>query len=80
MHIVNSSRKREKDMKELLAMLCTIDWLANDLHYRSSGPGFYEKHLLADRVRDFGDVDDELKEAYWLGFKKCVPPYDTEIA
>ena len=68
------------NIKTLLALLCAIDWLANDLHYRSEGIGFYEKHLLADRIRDFGDAEDQLKEAYYLGFKSMPPPYDKEIA
>ena len=68
------------NIKTLLALLCAIDWLANDLHYRSEGTGFYEKHLLADRIRDFGDAEDQLKEAYYLGFKSMPPPYDKEIA
>lgn len=67
------------NMKQLLALMCLVDWLANDLHYRSRGRGFYEKHLLADRVRDLGD-DDAIKEAYWLGFRKQNPPADAEIA
>lgn len=66
--------------KTLLALLCAIDWLANDLHYRSEGIEFYEKHLLADRIRDFGDAEDQLKEAYYLGFKEQLPPYDKKIA
>ena len=56
---VNISIMEELDnIKTLLALLCAIDWLANDLHYRSEGTGFYEKHLLADRIRDFGDAED----------------------
>ena len=78
---VNISIMEELDnIKTLLALLCAIDWLANDLHYRSEGTGFYEKHLLADRIRDFGDAEDQLKEAYYLGFKSMPPPYDKEIA
>ena len=68
------------NIKTLLALLCAIDWLANDLHYRSEGTGFYEKHLLADRIRDFGDAEDQLKEAYYLGFKSMPPPDDKEMA
>lgn len=66
-------------MKQLLTLMLLVDWLANDLHYNSRGREFYEKHLLADRVRDLGS-DDELKEAYWLGFKNMSPPPDSEIA
>ena len=58
-----------ENIKTLLALLCAIE-----------GTGFYEKHLLADRIRDFGDAEDQLKEAYYLGFKSMPPPYDKEIA
>ena len=66
-------------MKELLTLIIVADWLANDLHYRSSGSGFYEKHLLADRIRNVGSID-ELKESYFLGFKTCLPPLDVGLA
>ena len=69
----------DKDMTQLLATMLLVDWLADDLHYNSRGAGFYEKHLLADRVRDLGD-DDAIKEAYWLGFKGANPPDDAAIA
>ena len=57
-----------KEIDNLLALICVIEWLANDLHYNSIGNGFYEKHLLADRIRDF-DVKDEIKETYLSGLK-----------
>lgn len=66
-------------MEKMLAMLCVIDWFANDMHYQSRGRGFYEKHLLADRVRDFGSAADDIKEGYFLGYKKENPPKDIEI-
>lgn len=69
----------DKSMKQLLALMCVVDWLANDMHYKVRGPNFYELHLLADRVREVGN-DDEIKEAYWLGFRNTPPPADTEIA
>lgn len=67
-------------MKNLLALLCVADWFANDLHYKSTGIGFYEKHLLADRVRDFDSSDDDIKEKYFLGYKGQIPPSDVEVA
>ena len=67
-------------MKNLLALLCVGEWFANDLHYKSTGIGFYEKHLLADRVRDFGSSEDDIKEKYFLGYKGELPPLDVDIA
>ena len=67
-------------MKNLLALLCVAEWFANDLHYKSTGIGFYEKHLLADRVRDFGSSEDDIKEKYFLGYKGELPPLDVDIA
>ena len=67
-------------MKNLLALLCVADWFANDLHYKSTGIGFYEKHLLADRVRDFDGAEDDIKEKYFLGYKGELPPLDVDIA
>lgn len=66
-------------MKNLLALICVADWFANDLHYKSTGIGFYEKHLLADRVRDFGSAEDDIKEKYFLGYKGQIPPSDVEV-
>ena len=67
-------------MKNLLALLCVAEWFANDLHYKSTGIGFYEKHLLADRIRDFGSSEDDIKEKYFLGYKDELPPLDVDIA
>ena len=41
---------------------------------------FYSLHLLADRVKDFGSAEDDLKEGYWLGCLDTTPPSDREIA
>ena len=71
--------RKTSNMKELLTLIIVADWLANDLHYRSSGSGFYEKHLLADKIRNVGSID-ELKESYFLGFKTCLPPLDVGLA
>ena len=68
-----------KEIDNLLALICVIDWLADDLHYNSIGNGFYEKHLLADRIREFG-VEDEIKETYYLGWKGVTPTLDSELA
>ena len=64
----------------ILTMLTVVDWLANDLHYQFEGKGFYENHLLADRVRDFGSAKDDYRETYWLGFLGKKPPLDKDIA
>lgn len=59
---------------EILMLLMVEDWFADDLHYNSCGKSFYEKHLLADRIRDFGSAMDDLKECYYLGFLNSTPP------
>lgn len=63
----------------ILTMLTVVDWVAQDLHYQYEGLGFYECHLLADRVRDFGSAEDDYKEAYWLGHMNQKPPLDKQI-
>lgn len=61
-------------MEDIVAMLTVIDWIADDIHYNSRGESFYSLHLMADKIRDFGDAADELKERYWLGFLETTPP------
>ena len=67
-------------MIDVLVALEVVKWLASDLHYNSTGPMFYSLHLLADRVKDFGSAEDDLKEGYWLGCLDTTPPSDREIA
>lgn len=68
-------------MENILTLLLVIDWLCNDLHYAAEGTdNFYARHLLADRVRDFGSADDDIKECYYLGARGIVPPPDEVIA
>lgn len=67
-------------MIDVLVMLEVVKWLASDLHYNSTGPMFYALHLLADRVKDFGSAEDDLKEGFWLGCLDTTPPADREIA
>ena len=67
-------------MIDVLVAIEVVKWLASDLHYNSTGPMFYALHLLADRVRDFGSAEDDLKEGYWLGCLDTTPPSDREIA
>lgn len=67
-------------MIEVLVALEVVKWLASDLHYNSTGPMFYALHLLADRVKDFGSAEDDLKEGFWLGCLDTTPPADREIA
>lgn len=66
-------------MNEVLMAIRIIEWLAKDIHYRSNDQWFYALHLLADKV-DFGDSEDELKEAYYLGFREELPPTERQIA
>jgi len=65
-------------MLEVLAQICSIRWIAKDMHYRSHDEWFYALHLLADKV-DFGNGEDDLKEAYYLGAKEMLPPTEEEI-
>ena len=65
-------------MKEILIYLCVIKHIANNLHYRSSDEWFYALHLLADKL-DFGSAEDDIKEAYYLGFLEQLPPDEKEI-
>lgn len=67
-------------MDSILEMLMVVDWLANDLHYQFKGEGFYENHLLADRVRNFGSAEDDLKEVYFLGQLGTTPPLDKAVS
>ena len=62
-------------MEDLIAMIMCVQILADDLHYRSRGTEFYSHHLLADRVKDGLDKQiDAIKESYWLGELRVVPP------
>ena len=65
---------------KIIMLLMVEDWFADDLHYNSCGKSFYEKHLLADRIRDFGSAIDDLKECYYLGFLKSTPPPTATFA
>lgn len=68
-------------MENILTLLVLIDWLANDVHYAvDTTKNFYSRHLLADRVRDFGSAEDDIKEKYYLGFCNELPPGDDVIA
>lgn len=68
-------------MENILTLLVLIDWLANDVHYAAdTTKNFYARHLLADRVRDFGSAEDDIKEKYYLGFRNELPPGDDVIA
>lgn len=64
-------------MIEVLSIMKVIEWIAKDLHYRSSGNEFYALHLLADKI-EF-DSEDELIEAHFLG-NGLVPPTQNDIA
>lgn len=62
-------------MKMLLANVEAVKMLAADWHYNAIGNPFYGLHLLADKIADdFNGLEDELKEVYYLGEKKSVPP------
>ena len=65
-------------MKDVLVQIEIVKWLAKDMHYRSYDEWFYALHLLADKI-DFGNAEDDLKEAYYLGMKETLPPTEEEI-
>lgn len=65
-------------MKDVLVQMEIVRWLAKDMHYRSYDEWFYALHLLADKI-DFGNSDDDLKEAYYLGMKGQLPPTEEEL-
>ncbi len=65
---------------DIIIMLIVEDWFADDLHYNSFGASFYEKHLLADRIRDFGSAMDDLKECHYLGSMDTTPPSSAFLA
>lgn len=60
-------------MIEVLIALQNLEWIAKDAHYRTHDEMFYALHLLADKA-DLGSSVDDLKEAYYLGFKNETPP------
>lgn len=66
-------------MNDVLVYMMLVEWAAKNLHYGAEGHGFYGLHLLADKI-DFGTSADDLKEAYYLGFKNELPPTMAELA
>lgn len=67
-------------MQNVIVNLIVVNWICNDLHYKWRGHSFYGMHLLADRVRDFGSAEDDINEAYYLGFCNEIPPSDVSNA
>lgn len=66
-------------MLEVLENLLVVEWAANLLHYETVGREFYEIHLLADRIKDFGTAADDIKEKFYLGTLLSTPPRDVDI-
>lgn len=66
-------------MNRVLEDIEVIKWTANNMHYETRGVSFYQLHLLADRVKDFGSDVDDLKEKYYLGQNMTTPPRDVDI-
>ena len=65
-------------MLDVMIAVAIVEWIAKDMHYRSYDEWFYALHLLADKI-DFGNSDDDLKEAYYLGMKGQLPPTEEEL-
>ena len=62
-------------MKTLIAQIQAAGFIARDWHYQASGPSFYAQHLLADKVADGLESSlDEIREVYYLGEKRSIPP------
>lgn len=63
---------------EVLVSIELVEWLLKDVHYRAQDEWFYALHELAERI-DFGDVEDDLKECYWMGERTELPPDEATI-
>jgi len=68
----------EKTVFDVLIAIEALEWLKKDMHYRTNDEFSYALHLLADKI-DFGDVEDDLKEVYFLGWKSELPPTEEVI-
>lgn len=67
-----------KSAYDVLIAVETVEFLKKDLHYRTNDEYAYALHLLADKI-DFGSLEDDLKECYFLGFKGFLPPTEDMI-
>ena len=72
--------KNINQMESVLSNILVAQWLAHDVHYTWQGHSFYGMHILADKVGDMGSLADEIKEAYYMGFRGENPPKDSSIA
>lgn len=68
----------QKTMVDVLVAIELLEWLAKDMHYRTNDEYAYALHLLADKI-DFGSVEDDIKEVYFLGFKSELPPTEEDV-
>lgn len=67
-----------KTVFDVLVAIESIEWLKKDMHYRSNDEFAYALHLLADKI-DFGTLEDDLKEVYFLGAMSELPPTEDMI-
>lgn len=67
-----------KSALDVLVAVETVEFLKKDMHYRTNDEFSYAIHLLADKI-DFGSLEDDLKEVYFLGFKSVLPPTEDII-
>lgn len=66
-------------MKNLISMLIAVQFLSHDLHYQAKGLPFYALHILADLCKDgINEMMDNLREMYYMGELKTIPPCDCE--
>ena len=65
---------------EVLVDVWRIKMLANDLHYRAGGKGFYALHRFASEAMRLIDHADALNEVYYMDEKGGVPPDTSFVA
>lgn len=76
--VIVGGRPNEQKMMDVLVSVERVEWLLKDLHYRANDEWFYALHALAERI-DFGSVEDDLKECYWMGALCRLPPDEATI-
>lgn len=71
-------KEMAKSAYDVLIAIETVEFLKKDMHYCANDEYAYALHLLADKI-DFGSLEDDLKECYFLGFKGVLPPTEDLI-
>lgn len=58
-----------QQIDKLIILLMVINHYAKDLHYNCKGDSFYGNHIFADKLGNFDEQIDLLKEVCLLGHK-----------